>query len=152
MSVQFYYQTVTWRFFRYAEILLNYAEACIELGEDAEACRYINMIRHRAGLPDINLTGDTLKEAYRHERRIELCFEDHRFFDVRRWVIGPEAYHPVTRAIVVYPLNPDHTTATEPTIRHEVWEQRAWNDKAYFLPILRDEMDKNSLLIQNPGY
>ena len=152
VSVQFYYQTVTWRFFRYAEILLNYAEACIELGEDAEACRYINMIRHRAGLPDINLTGDALKEAYRHERRIELCFEDHRFFDVRRWVIGPEAYHPVTRAIVVYPLNPDHTTATEPTIRHEVWEQRAWNDKAYFLPILRDEMDKNSLLIQNPGY
>lgn len=152
VNVSYDKQTVTWRYFRYAEILLNYAEACIELGEDAEACKYINMIRHRAGLPDINLTGDALREAYRHERRIELSFEEHRFYDVRRWLIAPKVYKPVHRAVVDYPLLPDKTTATEPTVKHEEWETRSWNDKAYFLPLLRDEMDKNSLLIQNPGY
>lgn len=152
VNVQFYYQTATWRFFRYTEILLNYAEACIELSEDAEACKYINMIRTRAGLPSIQATGEALKEKYRHERRIELSFEDHRFFDVRRWMIAPTVYKPASRAVVEYLLNPDHTTATEPTIRHEVWEQRSWNNKAYFLPILRGEMDKNNQLIQNPGY
>lgn len=110
------------------------------------------MIRHRAGLPDIQATGDELRTKYMHERKIELSFEDHRFFDVRRWLIAKDVYKPVSRAVVVYPLKPDKTTATEPTITHEIWEVRSWNDKAYFLPILRAEMDKNNLLIQNPGY
>ena len=144
--------SVTWRFFRYAEILLNYAEACIELGEDAEARTYINMVRRRAGLPDITESGDELRKRYRNERRIELCFENHRFFDVRRWVIGHEAYVPATRALIRYKLQPDNTTATVPEIKHEVWQTRKWDKKAYFLPILRDEMNKNSLLINNPGY
>ena len=91
--------------------------------------------------------------AYRHERRIELAFEEQRFFDVRRWVIGPLAYHPVHSVDVVYKMNEaDHTTATVPTITPKVFETWKWEDKAYFFPILRDEMNKNSLLIQNPGY
>jgi len=152
VDAQYFKQELTWRYFRYAEILLNYAEACNELGEDAEACIYINKVRHRAGLPDINATGDNLKKIYRHERRIELSFEDHRIFDVRRWMIGPEAYKPVKRAIVRYKLLPDKTTAKEPTITSEVWETRSWKDCAYFFPIWRVEMNKNSQLVQNPGY
>lgn len=151
-DAQYVSQTVTWRFMRYAEVLLNYAEACIELGEDAEARTYINKVRKRAGLPGLTESGDALKARYRNERRIELAFEDHRFFDVRRWVIGPEALDVTTVADIVYTLNADHTTATVPTITHKVFETHTWQDKAYFLPILRDEMNKNDLLIQNPDY
>ena len=146
------WQAVSWRYFRYAEILLNYAEACIELGEDAEARKYINMVRSRAGLPDVTESGAALKARYRNERRIELMYEDHRFFDVRRWVIGPEGYGTFYKANVTYKLLPDKTTAKVPTIFHEVLEERAWIDKAYFFPILRDEMNKNDQLVQNPDY
>lgn len=145
-------QPTPWRIFRYTEVLLNYAEACIELGEDGEARKYINMVRERAGLPGITESGDALRERYRHERRIELAFEDNRFYDVRRWVLGPETYIALTGVDVRYKLNPDKTTATIPTIVPKVVQTRAWNNKAYFFPIYRDEMNKNSLLIQNPGY
>ncbi len=144
---------VTWRWFRYAEILLNYAEACIELGEDAEARTYINMVRTRAGLPGVTESGDALRKRYRNERRIELCFEDHRFRDVRRWTIGPEAYNiSANQAVVIYRLQPDNTTATVPEITHVPFEKWEWNPKAYFLPIMRDEVNKNPLLKNNPGY
>ncbi|MDR1780601.1 MAG: RagB/SusD family nutrient uptake outer membrane protein [Tannerella sp.] len=146
------YQEVTWRFFRYGEILLNYAEACIELGEYDEAKTYINQIRKRAGLPGLTEEGEALKTRYRNERRIELAFEEHRFFDVRRWAVGAEAYHPVKQATIIYKLNEDKTTSTVPTITHDVWETRKWDNKAYFLPILRAEMNKNAALVQNPGY
>lgn len=151
-DAQYVNQTVTWRFMRYTEVLLNYAEACIELGEDAEARAYINKVRTRAGLPGLTESGDALKARYRNERRIELAFEDHRFYDVRRWVIGPEALDVTTVADIVYKLNADHTTATVPTITHKVFETHTWQNKAYFLPILRDEMNKNDLLVQNPDY
>jgi hypothetical protein len=146
------YQTVPYRFFRYAEILLNYAEACIELEEYDEARTYINMIRKRAGQPDLTESGSALRERYRNERRIELAFEEHRIHDVRRWAIGPQAYQPVTAAKVVYPLLADKTTATVPTITHEVFQTRTWLDKAYFMPIMRDELNKNNALVQNPVY
>ncbi len=153
VDAQYFFQTVPWRWMRYGEVLLNYAEACIELGQEDEARTSMNMIRTRAGMPDITETGDALRERYRHERRIELAFEEQRFFDVRRWVIGPLAYHPVHSVDVVYKMNEtDHTTAAVPTITPKVFETWKWEDKAYFFPILRDEMNKNSLLIQNPGY
>lgn len=143
---------VPWRFIRYGEILLNYAEACIELGQDGEARTYINHLRRRAGMPDVTESGDALRNRYRNERRIEMAFEEQRFFDVRRWVIGPDAYQPPRGVNVVYELNPDRTTATVPTITPMVFDNRGWNDKAYFFPIMRDEMNKNGLLEQNPGY
>lgn len=142
-----------WRYCRYGEILLNYAEACIELGQDNEARTYINMIRKRAGMPDITESGSALRDRYRHERRIELAMEDNRFYDVRRWVAGPEAYNiNATGVDVRYKLLPDHTTATIPTITPIVIQKRAWLDKAYFFPIMRAEINKNDLLIENPGY
>jgi starch-binding outer membrane protein, SusD/RagB family len=145
-------QDVPWRHMRYAEVLLNYAEAAIELGRDADARTYINMIRKRAGLPGVTESGAALRARYRNERRIELMYEDQRFYDVRRWVIGPEGYGKLYKANVLYKLLPDKTTSPIPTIKHEVLETRAWLDKAYFFPILRIEMNKNNTLIQNPGY
>lgn len=152
VDAQYYYQTVPWRFIRYTEILMNYAEACIELGLDDEAKTYINMIRKRAGMPDITETGAALKTRYRHERKIEMMFEDQRIWDVRRWVIGPQVYKQTHIADVVYKMAPDHTTATVPTITSKNFESYAWINKAYFFPILRDEMNKNSDLKQNPDY
>jgi hypothetical protein len=143
---------LTWRYIRYTEIILNYAEACIGLGQDAEARTYINMIRKKAAMPDITESGEALKTHYRNERRIELVFEDHRFFDVRRWLIGSEAYHDVHGVEVVYKLNPDHTTATIPTITPVTIMTGSWEDKGYFFPIARGEINKNPKLIQNPGY
>jgi hypothetical protein len=164
---QFTKQDVPFRHIRYAEVLLNYAEACIEIGDAAnltEGRTYINMIRKRAGQPDIpaGLSQTAMRAAVRHERRIELAFEDHRFWDVRRWLIGPDAYHPTHRVDVKY------VTAENATTYHKAdgsdWsapiytnmllvnETRAWNNKLYFMPIYRSEMNKNPKLIQNPGY
>lgn len=145
-------QDVPWRHIRYAEVLLNYAEAAIELGRDADARTYINMVRKRAGLPGVTESGAALRDRYRNERRVELMYEDQRFYDVRRWAIGKEGYGKLYKANVLYKLLPDKTTSPVPTVIHEVLETRGWLDKAYFFPILRIEMNKNSKLVQNPGY
>jgi len=159
---QYVKQDVPFRHFRYAETLLDYAEACIELGQDDEAKTYLNMIRKRAGLPDITSTGAQLMDDYRHERRVEMAYEDQRFWDVRRWVIGPEAYHQTHRVDVRYETDqpatnyrqPDGSTWGTPIFSEAELggDARAWLDKAYFFPIMRDELNKNPLLIQNPGY
>jgi hypothetical protein len=167
LDPQFVKQDIPFRHIRYAEVLLNYAEACIEIGDAAnlaEATTYINMIRTRAGQPAIasGMSQSDLRTAVRHERRVELAFEDHRFWDVRRWVIGPDAYHPTHRADVKYltsaaALNyrqADGSTWGDPIYSNQLIgvESRAWNDKCYFFPLMRDEMNKNTKLIQNPGY
>lgn len=159
---QYVKQDVPFRHFRYAETLLDYAEACIELGEDDEAKTYLNMIRKRAGMPDITSTGAQLMDDYRHERRVEMAYEDQRFWDVRRWVIGPEAYHQTHRVDVRYETDQPATNYRQPdgsTWGSPIYSEaelggdaRAWLDKAYFFPIMRDELNKNPLLIQNPGY
>ncbi len=167
LDPQFVKQDIPFRHIRYAEVLLNYAEACIEIGDAAnlaEARTYINMIRTRAGQPNITGSPDqaAMRAIVRHERRIELALEDHRFWDVRRWIIGPAAYHPTHRADVKYVTaanatnyrQPDGTTWGAPIYSNQLIgvESRAWNDKCYFFPIMRDEMNKNTSLIQNPGY
>lgn len=152
VDIQKGHQDLTLRYIRYGEILLNYAEACIELGQDGEAQTYINMIRHRAFMPNVTSTGTDLMADYRNERRIEMAYEDQRFFDVRRWMIGPQAYHDVHGVSIVYELQPDHTTATIPTITPIVIRLGSWDNKAYFFPITRDEMNKNDKLFQLPGY
>jgi len=140
-------QEVPWHFFRLGEIYLNYVEACIELGQEDEARNYLNMIRARAGMPDITESGDELMERYRNERRIELSFEDQRYFDVRRWLIGEDVYKN-TKGIVISEFA-DGSVLYETT---EVGQPRGWDDKTNFLPILLDEMNRNTMLIQNPGY
>lgn len=152
MDARFTQQVCPYRYIRYSEVVLNYAEACIELGEEEEARKYINMIRKRAGLPFITVSGEALKEAYRHERRIELAFEDHRFFDVRRWMIAPDVYKDVQAVDIQHKLNDDKVTTTaEYTVLPSV-QARDWKNRFYFLPIKLDEMNRNDRLIQNPEY
>ena len=152
VDAQYVPQELPWRFIRYAEVILNYAEACIELGEEDEARTYINMIRHRVRMPDITSSGDALRQACRHERRIELAYEDQRFFDVRRWMIAPQAYENAKGIEIRYKLNPDHTTSTTPTYTIMDIQERDWKDRFYFMPIKLDEMNRNDQLIQNPLY
>ncbi|HSI74534.1 MAG TPA: RagB/SusD family nutrient uptake outer membrane protein [Lunatimonas sp.] len=149
---QYFRQEVPWRVMRYTEVLLNYVEACIELGEESEARTYLNMIRARAGMPPVTDSGQDLKERYRNERRVELAYEDHRYFDVRRWMIAPSVYGDATGVRVRYQLLPDNTTAQNPTYTVINVQERAWQDRSYLLPIKLDEMNRNFSLVQNPLY
>ncbi len=73
------------RILRYADVLLMYAEACNELGDDNNARTALNQVRIRAGLAQVTGTGTTLRDAIRLERRLELAFEQSRLYDIRRW-------------------------------------------------------------------
>ncbi|HTE24268.1 RagB/SusD family nutrient uptake outer membrane protein [Flavitalea sp.] len=78
--------------FRYAEILLNYAEAEFELGTNMQkALDATNQIRNRAGIKILTLA-ELTKDRLRNERKVELAFEDKRFWDLRRWRIGPSLF------------------------------------------------------------
>ena len=159
------YQVVPWPFVRYTEMVLNYAEACIELGEDAEAKTWLNKIRFRAGMPALTETGTALKDRYRNERRIELAYEEHRYHDARRWMIAPTTLGRGIKSILVNATLKPGKTALVPyvydkTVYNYTYvvqdetsnETRTWDDKMYFRPISRDEVNKNSKLINNPGY
>jgi starch-binding outer membrane protein, SusD/RagB family len=128
---------------RYAEVLLNYAEACLGLGDEASARSAMNKIRERAGMPDVpdSETGTALLARYRNERRVELAWEGHRFFDVRRWMIASQAYV-AARGVKV----------ESGSYKEFDFESRAWNNSHYLIPISRTEMQKNTALIQNPIY
>jgi starch-binding outer membrane protein, SusD/RagB family len=129
---------------RYAEVLLNYAEACLGIGgstEEANARSAMNLIRKRAGMPDVTDTGSALLARYRNERRVELAWEGHRLWDVRRWMIGAQGY--VNARGMFY----DYSTYSEFD-----YQTRAWNNSHYLIPIPRTEINKDSKLIQNPGY
>jgi hypothetical protein len=139
--------TTPWPFIRYAEILLSYAEACVELSEYNEARNYINMIRKRAGLPDVKGSDAELRDKVRHERKIELLFEDQRFFDIRRWMIAPKVIVDAYGLDIRY-----HYGQSKPTYNIIHVQERDWKDRFYFFPIKLDEMNRNSLLIQNPLY
>jgi len=163
VDAQYFRQEVPYPFFRYTEVLLNYIEACIELGEDAEARTNLNAIRTRAGMPDINSGGAALKAAYQHEREIEMFLEEQRFFDVRRWMIAPATIGRPLRGIsisaklkpgnqvTIYKYDPTRYDYTYTPVTL-VNENRLWLDKMYFMPIQRDEINRNSKLVQNPGY
>jgi hypothetical protein len=154
---QFEMQTVPWIFIRYAEVLFDYAEASIELGELQDAVDALNQIRRRAGMPEFSASMGqaALREEYRNERRVEMAFEEQRFFDARRWMIAPEVFGEDARGIQIL------VEGTDPTDRstyHDYQytpveiEERAWDDRMYFMPITRDELNRNDLLVQNPGY
>jgi hypothetical protein len=130
---------------------LNYAEACLALNLEDEAKLYINKIRKRAGMPVVTETGANLLARYRNERRVELAYEQHRFYDVRRWMIGPEAYSDAKGVNVTGTINPDGTI-TGRTYSVITSQARTWNPRFYLLPIKLDEMNRNSKLVQNPLY
>ncbi|QNF32100.1 RagB/SusD family nutrient uptake outer membrane protein [Adhaeribacter swui] len=158
-------QEIPWPFFRYTEALLNYVEACIELGQEDEARTWLNKVRFRAGMPAVTESGDALRQRYRNEREIELVYEEHRFSDARRWMIAPETLGQKVgiisitgtlkpgKSVDVYKYDPETYNYTyRPLTIDPGIENRQWQDKMYFFPIHRDEMNRNDKLVQNPGY
>jgi hypothetical protein len=158
-------QFIPWPFFRYTEAVFNYAEACIELGLDAEARIWLNKIRFRAGMPALTESGDALRQRYRNERRIEMVYEEQRYHDARRWMIAPATLGQKLVFInITGKLKAGKTAATPYKHDETIYdynytpaidlglENRQWLDKMYFLPISQGEVSKNTKLIQNPGY
>lgn len=154
-------------FIRFTEVVMDYVEACIELNDLGEAKKYLNVLRNRVGLPSVDNVNDQaeLRRIYQRERRVELCYEEHRYWDIRRWMTAPQeagiiGLHGVE---VLGKLKPgvgkqdrynydetkwDYTYTVIPLNQ----EARKWVDKNYYLPIHRDEMNRNDKLIQNPGF
>src|SRR5699024_10106408 len=148
-----------WYYFRYTEVLLNYTEASIELKEYADARQALNKIRTRAGMPTYSssVTGEELMEEYRNERRVEMAIEGQRFFDLRRWMIAQDVMNENVKRIVITAEATDRADRnTYQNYTYEVEEigpgSRSWEDKMYFQPIPKDEMNRNKNLEQNPGY
>ncbi len=144
---------------------LNYVEACIALGEEGEARNWLNQIRYRAGMGAIADAGAALTDRYRNERRLELQYEEHRYHDARRWMIPAQTVGRGIKAIKVqatlkagatalvpYRYDPSVYDYTYTVVDNNENETRTWVDKMYFRPISRDEINRNSLLVQNPGY
>lgn len=120
---------------RYAEMLLNLAEAENELNGPAGAYDPINKIRNRVGLPDLpqGLTKEQMREAIKKERRLELAFEGQHYFDLLRW--GPEDMKAAMESVVNVP---GHIRFYEPRVM--LW------------PVPQTELDVNPNLSQNPGW
>ncbi|MFD2033890.1 RagB/SusD family nutrient uptake outer membrane protein [Belliella marina] len=146
--------TQNWLYFRYAEILLNYAEARNEAsGPDASVYEAVNSIRERNGvnMPPLptGLSKDQMRERIRHERRIELAFEEHRFYDVRRWMIAETTENEPAYGI-------DIRRAQDGTLTYQKkisLQGRRFLERHYWLPIPRQEiLASNNVLEQNPGY
>lgn len=154
-----------WVLFRYAEILLNYAEAVNELaGPDVlpaasagapaftlTARQALNLIRDRTGvkmpLIPTGQSQDQMRERIKRERRIELCFEGHRFYDVRRWKEGETYFNkPLTGMRIV--KNADNTLSYQ---RFTV-ENRVFRAKNYWFPFSINDINRQPALTQNAGY
>lgn len=143
-----------WPVFRLGEMYLNLAEAAMELNKSSEALDAINKIRERAGialLTNINI------EKIRHERRVELAFEGHRFWDMKRWRIahlnveqgGLNGF----RGTALYPWYDIRDGKYVFEIGKNAPKQvRIFLEKNYYTKINQDDMNSNPNLIQNPGY
>jgi hypothetical protein len=150
---QFYYNENYYIEFRYAEVLLNYAEACIELGgaDLQNGLDALNMVRNRAGLPD-RVTADqaTARDYLRQEKFTELFAEGERWWDLRRWLIYDEVVENVCEMKIKEYLTGDMEWFYDITA---IADQRTWQgDECYWVPIRTDEIRKAPQLQQNPGY
>lgn len=143
-----------WTIFRYGEILLNYAEAMNEAYGPSNtadlglsAITAVNLVRRRAGMPNFpaTLSQDAFRTKLRNERRVELAFEDHRFWDIRRWKIGDQTKE-------IYAMN--ITRNANLTLNYEVklLEVRPFNENMYLYPIPLTELFRNKNLVQNTGW
>jgi hypothetical protein len=149
---QYFNNTNTWVEFRFAEVLLNYAEACIELGgaDLQNGINAMNKVRNRAGLPDRVTTDQVQARTWlRHERALELFAEDRRWYDIRRWMIAPTVLTNVRQMLIKKLQDGSRTWTVDMTT---TIDDRTWKDAAYWIPIPRDEMNKAPQLVQNPGY
>ena len=153
--------------FRYAELLLLYAEAKIESNSiDATVYDAIDEVRQRAGMPVLErtMTQAQLRTALRYERKIELCNDGLRWYDIRRWNLAPEIMNGfiyLNRGGSSYPMGVlshidenyspvyDYNVAVQYFTTQEVIYSL---NKDEFWPIPQQERDANPNLTQNPGY
>ena len=152
-----------WVIFRYGEILLNAAEAINEAEGPDAAYKYVNEVRARAGMPPYaGMSKDEFRERIRNERRIELSFEDHRFFDERRWMLFEKQTSQSEKKLPMYKQiyniyaarvsgeadSPIYEYTTEP-----VHPTRTFNSpKNYYFPIPDADIKKAPNLKQNLGW
>jgi len=148
---------------RYAEVLLNYAEALNEaqgVAGMAEVLKSLNLIRARAGvampaLQTTNAAGNgyvaptqaELRKRIRNERQVELCFEEQRFYDVRRWKEAEVTFSQPIRGMNITQTTPGVFTYSPFTV-----ESRVFTAKNYLFPIAQVELNKAPALKQNAGY
>lgn len=146
-----------WVLFRYAEVLLNYAEAMVNAYGDINrttancamsALDAVNAVRGRTGvkMPALpgNLSATDFLKRVKNERRVELAFEGHRFWDLRRWKELDESKNIYAVKIT---KNGDEISYKKTTL-----DSRTIEDKLYFYPIANTELFKNDNLKQNPGW
>ncbi len=141
-----------WIWLRVAELYLNKAEALYHTGDEQGAKDALNAVRKRAGMPNITSSGTQLLADIKHERRIELAFEEHRYFDTRRWKDAPKDLGREIHAILIKKYPDGHKTYEVSTLRSSVGGKRIYDNKMNWLPIMKSERDKNPNLKQNPGY
>lgn len=148
-----------WVAYRYAEVLLNYAEAMNEAygpdqapeGYTLTALDALQLVRDRASLqlPAVRASSrEEFRRAVKHERRIELAFEDHRYWDLVRWKDAMEVLNQPVRGVKV-------TRTGENTWSYEETEvaARSFQERNYYMPFTRSEVvNSNNTLQQNPGY
>lgn len=143
--------TIPWPYFRLAEIYLNYAEAKFELGDEATAREYISKVRARVGLPPIpsTVSGEALRQRLYNERRIELAFESHRYFDIRRWKIADVIENRPIRGMNIFRNMATGVTTYAPV---ELLVKNPWQEKMNLLPIETAELRRNEELEQTQGW
>ncbi len=136
--------------YRLAEAYLNYAEALNEAqGPVKEAYDAVNKIRNRSGMPDLpaGLSKEEFRERVQDERGVELAYEEHRFWDLRRWLRAKEVIDTDMYGIKIYPIEGSNDFRYEPY----VFETRVFLDRMYLHPFDYNEVLKG-YLVQNPGY
>lgn len=140
---------------RYAEILLNYAEASNEMGNTVDAINALKLLRKRAGIVagvnslyglPANPTLDELRSLIQNERAIELAFEHHRMWDIRRWKIGGKLDGKFVHGMQITKTGNNYSYKTI-DIR-----TRYFKDIYYYFPIPKDDVTLNQALLQNPEY
>ena len=140
----------TWILFRLGEFYLDYAEAVFNATGSANDATYgmtandaVNVLRNRADIqmPKFTEDGEEWVKRYERERLVELAFENHRFWDVRRWKKGEQYFKNIQVATISSDLMLTRSTVT-----------RQWDDKFNFYPIPQSEVEKNHNLGQNPGW
>lgn len=146
-----------WVIYRYAETLLTYAESMIEAFDNPtyvdqtftlSALEALNQVRANAGMPNVTVTDKNgFIQKLRNEWRVEFAFEDHRFWDIRRWKIGSETQKEL------YGVNIQKQANNSKTYQRVLYKARKWNEQMYLYPIPQAEIFKNpNLLPQNNGW
>lgn len=136
--------------FRLAEIYLNYAEALNEYDPtNPDIAVYLNKIRERVSLPDVpsGLTQEQMRTLIHHERRVELAFEEHRFWDVRRWKVASSTLGTPVKGVKITQDDAGNFTYSPVQV-----EQRVFQPKMYWYPIPQSEVLKLHHWEQNKGW